>query len=203
LIDKPFIVIEGNIGVGKTSLAKSLAKKWSYGLLLEEFQENEYLHDFYLDQDKVAFQTELRFMLDRFHQLNSRLVQPMISDYFIEKSLIFSESTLTARDFKLFKDMYEVLFSKLRKPDLYVYLNSDVNRLRSNILKRDRKMEQRISIEYLDKINKGYLKYVSAHTSLNTLIIDTSKTDFIKYPEHLLEIEGLIWAKLPHNFQKG
>jgi len=200
----PFIVIEGNIGVGKTSLAKSLASKWNYDLLLEEFERNEFLHDFYLDPSKVGFQTELRFILDRYNQLKLALENetPLISDYFIEKSLIFAENSLSARDFSLFKEVYDVLFSKIRRPDLYVYLNSDVNRLRSNILKRDRKMEQGISVEYLDQINKGYLKYVSAHKQLNSLVIDTSKSDFIRHPEHLLEIEQLIQSSLPQVFQE-
>jgi deoxyguanosine kinase len=200
----PFIVIEGNIGVGKTSLAKSLSEKWNYNLLLEEFERNEFLHDFYLDASKVGFQTELRFILDRFNQLKVALEQdaPLISDYFIEKSLIFAENSLSAREFTLFKEVYDVLFSKIRRPDLYVYLNSDVNRLRSNILKRDRKMEHSISIEYLDQINKGYLKYVSAHKDLNSLVIDTSKTDFIRYPQDLLEIEQLIQSCLPQAFQE-
>lgn len=194
----PFIVIEGNIGVGKTSLARSLAEKWGFRLLLEEFEENEFLRDFYIDPQKVSFQTEIRFILDRYHQLNAALRggDPVISDYFIEKSLIFAENTLNNRDFLLFKEIYEVLFEKVRKPDLYVYLNSDVSRLRANIMKRDRRMEQQISDEYLDKINKGYLKYVSAHPSLNSLVIDTTKYDFIKHPEHLLEIEGQIRSRL-------
>ncbi len=193
-----FIVIEGNIGVGKTSLATTLANKWGARLVLEEFEENEFLSEFYVNPSEVSLQTELRFALDRYHQLVEELEpnKPVIADYFIEKSLIFAENTLKSRDFKLFREIYEVLFEKIRKPDLYVYLNADVARLRSNIIKRDRKMEHAISDEYLDQVNRGYLKYVAAHQDLNSLIIDTSKFDFVKYPEHLGEIEEMMRSRL-------
>ncbi len=196
--DRPFIVIEGNIGVGKTSLARALSEKWGYSLVLEEFEENEFLSDFYKPEVSVSFQTEVRFIVDRFNQLREALDenQPVITDYFIEKSLIFSENSLSAREFNLFRDLYSILFDKIRKPDLYVYLSADVARLRSNIRKRNRGMEQEISESYLEQINNRYLKYVSAHKELNSLLLDVTKYDFLTYPEHLTEIASLIQSKL-------
>ncbi len=194
----PFIVIEGNIGVGKTSLAKALSEKWDYSLVLEEFEENEFLSDFYKSDANMNFQTELRFIVDRFSQLRKALElnRPIVTDYFIEKSLIFSENSLSAREFRLFQEVYQILFDKIRRPDLYIYLSSDVARLQSNIRRRNRNMEQDISGEYLEQINKRYLKYVSAHKELNSLFLDVTKYDFLRYPEHLAEIESLIQSKL-------
>ena len=198
MTESPFIVIEGNIGVGKTSLAKALADKWGYRLLLEEFEGNQFLSQFYNDRAKFGLQTELRFILDRFKQLNYALAnnEPVVADYFIEKSLIFSENSLSANDFILFKEIYQVLFQKLRKPDLYVYLSADVNRLQANIRRRNRGMETTISGDYLEKINKGYLKYVSAHKDLNYMILDVSRLDFMKHSEQLAEIDRLIQKKI-------
>ncbi len=201
MTEAPFIVIEGNIGVGKTSLAKALSDKWGYRLLLEEFEENPFLSQFYTDKEKYGLQTELRFMLDRFRQLNTALAnnEPVIADYFIEKSLIFAENTLSTSDLNLFKELYQILFQKLKKPDLYVYLSADVNRLQTNIKRRNRRMETKISSEYLEKINKGYLKYVSAHKELNYIILDVSKLDFMKFSEHLAEIDCLIQKNRTRN----
>lgn len=198
MTDSKFVVVEGNIGVGKTSLASLLSEKWNSQLLLEEFEENEYLTDFYTDQFNEQFQTELRFLIDRYRQLEKHLNQgkAVVSDYFIEKSLIFAEMNLSARDFKLYRDVFYLLFDKIRKPDLYIFLSADVEKVQQNIIKRGRKMERTIKKEYLHEINKGYLKYVAAHPELRVLTIDVSRYDFVQYPIHFKEIESLIQKEL-------
>lgn len=180
-----FIAIEGNIGAGKTTLAKMLASHWNGTLLLEEFADNPFLPKFYEQPDRHAFSVELYFLADRFHQLQRNLGNPSlfqevtVSDYFIAKSLIFSGATLPEDEYDLFKRLFEIMFTSVPKPDLMVYLYMDVDRLMANIRKRGRSYEQNIEASYLEKIQQRYLQFIRQQKDITALIIDINALDFV------------------------
>jgi deoxyadenosine/deoxycytidine kinase len=178
-----FVVIEGNIGAGKTTLATMLAKDYNARLVLENFKENPFLPKFYKDPEKHAFPLELFFMAERYHQLKKQkeqdLFQPLsIADYFFVKSKLFAQNNLQKDEQQLFNSLFNIMLSSLPKPDLLVYLYADVNRLQTNIKKRGRSFEQKITNEYLQNIQDGYLDYLRKQTYFPVLVLDTSNVDF-------------------------
>ena len=180
-----FIAIEGNIGVGKTTLAAMLAKEYNARLLLENFKENPFLPKFYKDPEKHAFPLELFFMAERYHQLKKQkeqdLFQPLsIADYFFVKSKLFAQNNLQKDEQQLFNSLFNIMFSSLPKPDLLVYLYADVSRLQMNIKKRGRSFEQNITNEYLQNIQDRYLDYLRKQTYFPVLLLDISNVDFKK-----------------------
>ncbi|MFV0531458.1 MAG: deoxynucleoside kinase [Flavobacteriales bacterium] len=201
-----FIVIEGNIGSGKTTLAKMIAEKHDAKLVLEKFEENPFLPKFYEAPEKYAFPLEMSFLAERFQQLNEKLLsrdlfkQLTVADYYVFKSLIFSEITLTEDEYKLYRKFFHIMYSDLIKPDLYVYLYQTTDRLLENIQKRGRRYEQNINRNYLDKINKSYMKYIKEHTYLNILILDVSNIDFVKNFTVKEKIISKIFASINNNY---
>jgi 2-amino-4-hydroxy-6-hydroxymethyldihydropteridine diphosphokinase len=186
LVDKfKYIAIEGNIGSGKTSLARKIGDNYNAKLVLERFADNAFLPKFYADKERYAFTLEMSFLADRYHQLSDGLAQLdlfknfIVSDYFIFKSLIFAQITLPKEEYNLFRKMFDILYKEISKPDIYVYLYQNTERLMQNIKKRGREYEQNIKPEYLDKIHKGYLNFIKTREQLNTLIIDISELDFV------------------------
>jgi 2-amino-4-hydroxy-6-hydroxymethyldihydropteridine diphosphokinase len=184
-----YIAIEGNIGAGKTTLSTKIAEDFNAKLVLERFADNPFLPKFYKDQNRYAFPLEMSFLADRYQQLSDDLAQFdlfkdfIIADYHIFKSLIFAKVTLHEDEFRLYKTMFDIIHRETSKPDLYIYLYQNTDRLLENIKKRGRSYEQDISAEYLEKINHGYLDYIKSQTDLNTLIIDVSDVDFVKNQE--------------------
>ncbi|WP_299055223.1 2-amino-4-hydroxy-6-hydroxymethyldihydropteridine diphosphokinase [uncultured Polaribacter sp.] len=180
-----YIAIEGNIGAGKTTLAKMISEEYNAKLVLERFADNPFLPKFYSDKERYAFPLEMSFLADRYQQLTDDLAQFdlfknfIISDYYIFKSLIFAQVTLSSEEFALYRKMFDLMYKEITKPDLYIYLHQDTNRLLKNIKKRGRDYEQSIEAEYLDKIHKGYKSFISSEKNLNTLIIDVSEMDFV------------------------
>ncbi len=180
-----YIAIEGNIGSGKTSLAKKIGDDFNAKLVLERFADNPFLPKFYKDEERYAFPLEMSFLADRYHQLTDDLAQFdlfknfIVSDYFIFKSLIFAQITLPKEEYNLYRKMFDIMYKEISKPDVYVYLFQNTDRLLENIKKRGRDYEQNIQPEYLDKIHKGYLNFIKTKEHLNTLIIDVSKLDFV------------------------
>lgn len=189
-----FTVIEGNIGSGKTSLVKKLATEFNANLILEEFEDNPFLSEFLESQSKNNLAVELQFLIDRFHQLNKAQAESQItiSDYFIEKSLIFSRANLSALEKGLFDAYFEVLFSKVKKPDLLVYLSVNTDRLLKNIAKRGRSYEKTINARYLEKIHQSYLNYFESLTNQKVLIVNTSTIDFVGDKGHYEELKKVI-----------
>ncbi len=181
-----YIAIEGNIGAGKTTLASKLAEDCNAKLVLERFADNPFLPKFYKDQSRYAFPLEMSFLADRYQQLSDDLAQFdlfkdfVVADYHIFKSLIFAKVTLQEDEFRLYKTMFDIIHKEMPKPDLYVYLYQNTDRLLRNIKKRGRSYEQEIEASYLEKINQGYLDYIKTQTDLNVLIIDVSELDFVK-----------------------
>jgi deoxyadenosine/deoxycytidine kinase len=135
-----YLVIEGNIGVGKTSLSRKIAENMNAKLILEQFEDNPFLPKFYENPDRYSFPVELSFLADRYHQLKNNLdsldlfSNLIVSDYFFMKSLIFSSSTLQEDEYKLYRQLFDIIYGSLPKPDLYVYLHKDVDNLLKNII---------------------------------------------------------------------
>tara|TARA_B110000444_G_scaffold217756_1_gene216929 strand:- start:2924 stop:3568 length:645 start_codon:yes stop_codon:yes gene_type:complete len=180
-----FLVIEGNIGAGKTSLASMLAKEYKARLILECFEKNPFLPKFYNEPGKQALPLELFFLAQRYHQLKNQKEQDLflpitVSDYFFVKSKLFAQNNLQNDERKLFNNLFEIMFSSLQKPDLLVYLYSNVDRLQKNIKKRGRDFELEITDEYLQNIQNKYLDYLRKQNNYPVLLLDVSKVDFKK-----------------------
>jgi len=196
-----YIAIEGNIGAGKSTLAIKMAQDFNAKTVLERFADNPFLPKFYQDQSRYAFSLEMSFLADRYQQLSDDLSQFdlfkdfIIADYHIFKSLLFSRITLEDDEFRLYRSLFDIIYKEMPKPDLYIYLYQNTNRLLQNIKKRGRSYEQDISAEYLEKINKGYLEYIKTQTDLNVLIIDVSDRDFVNKQEDYLFILNAIQEK--------
>jgi 2-amino-4-hydroxy-6-hydroxymethyldihydropteridine diphosphokinase len=184
-----YIAIEGNIGAGKTTLATKFAEDFNAKTVLERFADNPFLPKFYEDQSRYAFPLEMSFLADRYQQTADDLAQFdlfkdfIVADYHIFKSIIFAKVTLPEDEFRLYKTMFDIIYKEMPKPDLYVYLYQNTERLLENIKKRGRDYEQEIQADYLEKINSGYLDYIKTQKDLNVLIIDVSERDFIKNQE--------------------
>ncbi|MDT7832520.1 2-amino-4-hydroxy-6-hydroxymethyldihydropteridine diphosphokinase [Flavobacteriaceae bacterium S356] len=180
-----YIAIEGNIGAGKTSLSKLISDDFNARLVLERFADNPFLPKFYEDKERFAFPLEMSFLADRYQQLSDDLAQFdlfknfVVSDYYIFKSLIFAQVTLPNDEYALYRKMFDLMYKEITKPDLYVYLYQNTDRLLMNIKKRGREYEQNIEAEYLQKIHDGYTRFIKTEQSLNILIIDVSELDFV------------------------
>ncbi|WP_289046045.1 2-amino-4-hydroxy-6-hydroxymethyldihydropteridine diphosphokinase [uncultured Olleya sp.] len=181
-----YIAIEGNIGAGKTSLSTQIAKDFNAKLVLERFADNPFLPKFYKEPQRYAFTLEMSFLADRYQQITDDLNQLdlfkdfVVSDYDVFKSLIFSKITLQPDEFKLYRKLFYLMYKDIAKPDLYVYLYQNTERLQANIKKRGRKYESEIEDDYLEKINAGYLEFLKSQTEFNVKIIDISDKDFVK-----------------------
>ena len=197
-----YISFEGNIGAGKTTLVHKIAEDFNAKTVLERFADNPFLPKFYKDQNRYAFPLEMSFLADRYQQLSDDLAQFdlfkdfIVADYHIFKSLIFAKITLAEDEYRLYRNLFDIIYKEMPKPDLYIYLYQNTGRLLENIKKRGRNYEQNIEGEYLDKINNGYLEYIKSQTDLNVLIIDVSNRDFVKNHEDYLFILNEIQKKL-------
>ena len=197
-----YIAFEGNIGAGKTTLATKIAEDFNAKTVLERFADNPFLPKFYEDQNRYAFPLEMSFLADRYKQLSDDLAQFdlfkdfIVADYHIFKSLIFAKITLADDEYRLYRNLFDIVYREMPKPDLYVYLYQNTERLLVNIKKRGRDYEQNIPAEYLDKINSGYLDYIKSQTDLNVLIIDVSDRDFVQNQEDYLYILEEIQQKI-------
>lgn len=189
-----YIAIEGNIGAGKTTLTTRIAEDFNAKTVLERFADNPFLPKFYKDQPRYAFPLEMSFLADRYQQLSDDIAQFdlfrdfIVSDYHVFKSLIFAKITLAEDEYRLYRKLFEIIYKEMPRPDLYIYLYQDTERLLANIRKRGRAYEQEIPADYLEKINKGYLDYIKSQSGLNILVIDVSKRDFVSRQEDYLFI---------------
>jgi deoxyguanosine kinase len=197
-----YVAFEGNIGAGKTTLATKIAEDFNAKTVLERFADNPFLPKFYEDQNRYAFPLEMSFLADRYKQLSDDLAQFdlfkdfIVADYHIFKSLIFAKITLVEDEYRLYRTLFDIVYREMPKPDLYVYLYQNTERLLANIKKRGRSYEQNIPADYLDKINSGYLDYIKSQTDLNVLVIDVSDRDFVKNQKDYLFILDEIQKKI-------
>lgn len=181
-----YIAIEGNIGAGKTSLTKLMEDEFNAKIVLERFADNPFLPKFYEDQERFAFPLEMSFLADRYQQLSDDLAQFdlfknfLISDYYIFKSLIFAQITLQKDEYSIYRKMFDLMYKEITKPDLYVYLYQNTERLLENIKTRGRVYEQNIESSYLQQIHDGYSNFIQTQQEeLDILIIDVSDLDFV------------------------
>lgn len=189
-----YIAIEGNIGAGKTSLATQIASDFNAKLILERFKDNPFLPKFYKDQQRYAFPLEMSFLADRYQQLLDDIKQfdlfkeCVVADYDVYKSLIFAKVTLAEEEYTLYKKLFHLMHKELPKPDVYIYLYQNTERLLENIQKRGRKYEQSIEADYLKKINQGYLEFIKNQHDNRIKVLDISELDFVKNRKDYLNV---------------
>lgn len=183
-----FLAIEGNIGAGKTTLSKMIAEDFNAKLVLERFADNPFLPKFYEDRSRYAFPLEMSFLADRYQQFMDDTSQFdlfknfMVSDYDIFKSLIFAKVTLQQEEFNLYRKLFNFMYKEVKKPEIYLYLYQNTERLLANIKKRGRDYEQGIDSGYLEKINRGYLDFIKDHPQQNSMVLDMAELDFVNNP---------------------
>ena len=205
-----YISIEGNIGAGKTSLAKLLAEEWQGKLVLEEFADNPFLPKFYENRERYAFPLELSFLAERYSQLKEVLNsmdmfnRRIVSDYFISKCLIFSKANLSGAEYDLFAKMFYIIEQNLPQPDLMVYLHLPIDQLLENIAKRGRAYEQSISAEYLAEVQQSYMGFIKQHPNRKIIVLDTSNLDFVNIQTDFEKVKDLLlvdYAQGVHHIQ--
>jgi len=185
-----FITIEGNIGAGKTTLSHLLARHYNARLILEQFADNPFLPKFYENPAQYAFPLELFFMAERYKQLKELvhtgdLFQSVtISDYLFTKCLLFAKVNLPDQEFLLYQKLFDIIRSQMIQPEILIYLHAPVNKLQSNIRKRNRSYEQHIPDDYLYNIQEAYTHYIRQY-NIRTLFIDVSNADFLGNEAHL------------------
>jgi len=187
---KGYVVVEGPLGVGKTSLAQLLAKRINGKTILEDTEGNPFLANFYNDPKRFAFQTQLFFILRRFQRqeeinqidLFKRVV---ISDFLFDKDRIFARLNLDDREFSLYEQVFHLLKVRTLNPDLVIFLQARTDILKKRIKKRDRDYERSISLKYLDQINQAFNEFFFHYTETPLLVIDASEIDFVHVPSDL------------------
>lgn len=200
-VDYNYVVIEGNIGAGKTTLASRIAGQFNARLILESFADNPFLPKFYDDPDKYSFALELSFLANRYKQLKDELVTQdlfkafTVADYYFMKSLVFAASTLSGDEYNLYRQIFYIIYGSLPKPDIYVYLHLSTDRLMENIEKRGRNYEKSITKDYLQKIQDSYFAFFRQNPDNRYLIIDINEIDFVAEERHYSKIIDKIFYK--------
>ncbi len=185
-----YIAIEGSIGAGKTSLATKIANEHNGRLILEQFDDNPFLAKFYDNPERYAFPLELSFLAERYQQLRTELSNQelfhdfTISDYFLNKSVIFARKTLNEDEYQLFFRLFNIMNANLPRPELLVHLYVNTRRLQTNIQMRGRSYEQKIPDDYLEKIQSSYFDYLKQQSKLRILLLDINALDFVKHESH-------------------
>ena len=198
-----FLVIEGNIGAGKTTLCQMLERDYQCRLILEQFTDNPFLPLFYEQPERYAFPVELFFMTERHKQLQSHLTPQQlfhtltVSDYYFAKTLLFARNTLDAEEFRLFQQLFNILHAHQPKPDLLVYLYRPVDDLLHNIRNRGREYEQQIKSDYLEKLQHTYLEFFRSNLSFPVLILDIEQISFWEHEHQYRSILEAIGQTYP------
>ena len=197
-----YIVVEGVIGVGKTSLCKLLADRFSGRCVLEHFESNPFIEDFYRAPRENAFKTQLYFLVERFrNQLNMPLPDlfnsPMVVDYLFEKDRIFATVNLEDDELDLYNTIWNTLAPKVRRPDLVVYLQASTSQLLRRIVKRGRSYEQTISPKYLEALNNAYNEFFFHYADAPVFIVNTDDIDFVDSTTHFTDLTAKIME--PHS----
>lgn len=194
-----YVAIEGVIGVGKTTLARLLQPAFDAEILLEVFEENPFLSDFYADRERYAFQTQIFFLLSRYHQQRRSVPQilaagnNLISDYTFAKDALFARINLKGDELDMYHRVHEALAEKIPHPDLLVYLRADTDVLMQRIALRDRPYERNMERAYIDELNRAYEEFFAKpYNQTPILIIDTNHINIVQNPQHLKQVENKI-----------
>lgn len=194
-----YFSIEGVIGVGKTTLVRLLQSSFEANILLEVFEENPFLSSFYGDRERYAFQTQIFFLLSRYHQQHEGIPRMLkdrpnlISDYTFEKDALFARINLKGDELDMYYRVHEALAEKIQRPDLMVYLKADTPLLMQRIAQRDRPYERDMDPAYIAELNQAYDDFFINTSHPNpVLVIDTNHLDYVRYPEDLRWIENRI-----------
>ncbi len=199
----PYVAIEGVIGVGKTTLARLLQPELGGELLLEEFEENPFLSDFYGDRERYAFQTQIFFLLSRYRQQISTIPRairrgPVVSDYTFAKDSLFAHLNLKADELAVYERVYEALNEKIPTPDLLVYLRADLDVLMARIAARDRPFERNMDPDYIESVRQGYEEFIANYDEAPVLVIDTNDLNIVSNPDDLASVVRRIRSSLEY-----
>jgi deoxyguanosine kinase len=194
-----YVVIEGNIGVGKTTLATRISEQFNARLVLEHFADNPFLPKFYENPEKYSFPLELSFLANRYRQLKEELTPQdlfkafTVADYYFMKSLVFASSTLHGDEYNLYRTIFYIIYGSLPKPDIFVYLHLSPDRLLNNIRKRGREYEKTITREYLQRIQESYFTFFRQNPENKYLVIDINGIDFVADENHYKKVVDTIF----------
>lgn len=196
-LEHRYIVVEGPIGVGKSSLTNIVAERFAARRVMEVVEENPFLASFYADRQKYAFQTQMFFLLSRFKQQQDLFQQDLfsavtVSDYLFAKDRIFANLTLQADELSLYERVFEALQPRVTKPDLVIYLQARLDVLLARIKKRGREFERKFDPEYLEGLCKAYNDFFFHYTDTPLLVVNTSDIDFVNNPADLEDLLGVI-----------
>ncbi len=195
--DHRYIVVEGPIGVGKSSLTNILAERYRARRVMEVVEENPFLSSFYDDRDKYAFQTQMFFLLSRFKQQQALFQQDLfntvtVSDYLFAKDRIFAHLTLDPNELSLYERMFEELGPRVTRPDLVVYLQARIDVLLARIKKRGREFERKFDPTYLEDLCTAYNEFFFHYNDTPLLVVNTSDIDFVNNPEDLENLINIV-----------
>ena len=188
-----YIVVEGPIGVGKSSLAKILAAEFQARTIFEQVEDNPFLAKFYKSRETYAFQNQTFFLLNRYQQQIELAQQDLfnlntVADYLFAKDQIFASLTLSAEELNLYQQIYALLNTRVAKPDLVVYLQARPEVLYKRIKKRDKKYERGVTFEYLSEVAQAYNQFFFHYDETPLLVVNTSEIDFVASSEHLADL---------------
>jgi deoxyadenosine/deoxycytidine kinase len=195
--DNRYIVVEGVIGVGKTSLSRLLSERLSAKLVLEEVEENPFLKDFYRDRARYGFQTQMHFLFSRYQQQrNLRQLElfneRMVADYLFQKDRIFAGLNLQERELALYERLVGWLELDVMKPDVVVYLQASPDTLMERIAKRGRAFEKEMDREYIKSLNEAYNHFFFHYVDAPLLVVNTNRIDFVNNPDDFQDLEKRI-----------
>ncbi|MEW5742605.1 MAG: deoxynucleoside kinase [Myxococcota bacterium] len=192
-----YIVVEGPIGVGKSSLTNILAERLQARRVMEVVEENPFLASFYTDRNKYAFQTQMFFLLSRFKQQQELFQQDLfatvtVSDYLFAKDRIFAALTLDPNELALYERVFDEIGPRVTKPDLVIYLQARLDVLLARIKKRAREFERKFDAEYLDSLCRAYNDFFFHYNETPLLVVNTSDIDFVNNPEDLENLLSVV-----------
>ena len=194
-----YLAIEGVIGVGKTTLARLLQPAFQAELLLEVFEENPFLSDFYADRERYAFQTQIFFLLSRYHQQRQGVPgilgqgKNLLADYTFEKDALFASINLRGDELEMYHRVHEALAEKIPPPDLVLYLRAETDVLMQRITLRDRSYERNMDREYIHALIQAYDRFfLESRSGRSVLVVDTNALDYVRQAEDLSRVENRI-----------
>jgi deoxyadenosine/deoxycytidine kinase len=199
-----YISIEGNLGVGKTSLCHKIAEKDNCELILEQFADNPFLPLFYQNPSRYALTVELFFMTERYKQLQEHASQRnlfkeyLLSDYFFEKTALFANHNLLPEEYRLFQSLFVILRQSAPKPELLLFIDRPIEQSLINIKKRNRSYELSITQDYLSKVNNAYQEYLKSDLNFPRIILNAGDKDFLENESNFSSIHNLLSEKFPN-----